>query len=86
MGENAGYVPADEEAVMVGHAVPPVLLMASGIVLWISAAVASAGSAVQTNGVTLLVLGIAWLVAELRYARQPIALLERPAGDGRRRD
>ena len=67
---------------MVGHAVPPVLLMASGIVLWVSAAVASAGSAVQTNGVTLLVLGIAWLVAELRHAHvaSRLALLEQPAG------
>lgn len=73
---------------MVGPAVPPVLLMASGIVLWVSAAVASAGSAVQTNGVTLLVLGIAWLVAELRHAdvvSRP-ALLEQPASDGPSRD
>ena len=73
---------------MVGHALPPVLLMASGIVLWVSAAVASAGSAVQTNGVTLLVLGIAWLVAELRHAHlvsRP-ALLGQPAGDGLSRD
>ena len=68
---------------MIGHAVPPVLLMASGIVLWISAAVASAGSAVQTNGVTLLVLGIAWLLAELRHAHavSRLALLEQPASD-----
>lgn len=65
---------------MVGHAVPPVLLMASGIVLWLSAAVASAGAAVQTNGVTLLALGLVWLAAELRHAhvRSRLALLESP--------
>lgn len=73
---------------MVGHAVPPVLLMASGIVLWVSAAVASAGTAVQTNGVTLLVLGIAWLVVELRHARvvARLALLEQPAAGTHSRD
>lgn len=68
---------------MVGHAIPPVLLMASGAVLWLSAAVASAGGAIQTNGVTLLVLGIAWLVAELRHAHVAarLALLEQPVLD-----
>lgn len=71
---------------MPGHAVPPVLLMASGIVLWVSAAVAAAGSAIQTNGVTLLVLGIAWLVAELRHAhRTRLALLEQPVAHRRSR-
>lgn len=73
---------------MLGHAVPPVLLMASGIILWVSAAVASAGSAVQTNGVTLLVLGIAWLIAELRHAHgvARLALLEQPASGTQSRD
>lgn len=71
---------------MLDHAVPPVLLMACGVVLWISAAVASAGSAIQTNGVTLLVLGIAWLVVELRHARvvSRLALLEQPVAGSRR--
>lgn len=72
---------------MVGHAVPPVLLMASGIVLWISAAAVSAGSAVQTNGVTLVVLGMAWLAAELRHAhlQSRLELLEQQAGARRSR-
>lgn len=73
---------------MPGHAVAPVLLMASGIVLWVSSAVASAGSAVQTNGVTLLVLGVAWLVAELRHAHvvSRLELLEQPVARAQRRD
>ena len=73
---------------MLGHALPPVLLMASGIVLWVSAAVASAGSAVQTNGVTLLVLGVAWLVAELRHAHamSRLELLEQPVARTQSRD
>lgn len=72
---------------MVGHAVPPVLLMASGIVLWLSAAVASAGAAVQTNGATLLAIGLVWLAAELRRAhvRSRLALLEQAAVDRRSR-
>ena len=51
-------------------AVPPLLLAAAGVVLWICAALAGAGAAIQTNGVTLLVLGAAWLVAEIRHARR----------------
>ncbi len=54
---------------MCDHVVAPLLLAAAGVVLWISAAVAGAGAAIQTNGVTLLVLGAIWLVAEIRYAR-----------------
>ncbi|HWI08019.1 MAG TPA: hypothetical protein VNT54_10930 [Solirubrobacteraceae bacterium] len=61
---------------MLGDAVPPLLLAAAGIVLWISAAVASAGAAIQANGVTLLLAGLLWLVAELRYARGSAAAEE----------
>ena len=55
---------------MLGDAVPPLLLTAAGIVLWISAAAISAGAAIQTNGATLLVAGLVWLIAEIRFARR----------------
>ncbi len=55
---------------MLGDALPPLLLAAAGIVLWVSAAAVSAGAAIQTNGATLLVLGLVWLVAEIRHARR----------------
>lgn len=55
---------------MLGDALPPLLLTAAGIVLWISAAAVSAVAAIQTNGATLLVAGLVWLIAEVRHARQ----------------
>ena len=55
---------------MLGDALSPLLLIAAGAVLWISAAAVSAGAAIQTNGATLLVAGLVWLVAEIRHARQ----------------
>lgn len=55
---------------MLGDALPPLLLTAAGIVLWISAAAVSAGTAIQTNGASLLAAGLVWLIVELRHARQ----------------
>lgn len=69
---------------MVGPAVPPLLLMAGGIVLWVSAAVISAGAAIQSNGVTLLLVGLLWLVVEIRYARR-VGVVQEPADVRRRR-
>lgn len=50
------------------HPLPPLLLMAAGIVLWLSTAVALGGGPVQVNGVALFTIGGAWLVAERVHA------------------
>ena len=50
---------------MLADPLPPVLLMAAGIVLWLSTAVALGGGPVQLNGIALFALGAAWLVVSL---------------------
>ena len=49
---------------MLADPLPPLLLMAAGIVLWLSTAFALGGGPVQVNGVALFTIGAAWLVAE----------------------
>lgn len=49
---------------MLADPLPPLLLMAAGIVLWLSTAVALGGGPVQVNGIALFTMGAAWLVAE----------------------
>jgi membrane-bound ClpP family serine protease len=58
---------------------PPLLLMAAGIVLWLSTAVALGGGPVQVNGIALFTIGAAWLVAERCDAyREKLAVVEEP--------
>ena len=55
---------------MLADPLPPLLLMAAGIVLWLSTAVALGGGLVQINGVALFTIGAAWLVATLVHAHR----------------
>lgn len=57
---------------MFSDAVPPLLLMAAGFVLWLSITLLLGGGPLATNGVLLFDAGAVWLVAgralELRAA------------------
>jgi hypothetical protein len=48
---------------VISDALPPLLLMAAGLVLWLSVTVALGGGALATNGVLLFDIGAVWLVA-----------------------
>jgi membrane-bound ClpP family serine protease len=57
--------------------IPPLLLMAAGLVLWLSTAFALGGGPVQLNGIALFTIGSAWLVAERVHAyRGELELVE----------
>ena len=49
---------------MGADSIPPILLMLSGVVLWLSVTVAFGATALATNGVLLFVVGAVGLVAE----------------------
>ena len=63
-------------------AVPPLLLMAAGLVLWLSVSVLLGGGALATNGILLFDIGAVWLVAG-RAAQLRASLAE--AGERERR-
>jgi hypothetical protein len=48
---------------------PPLGLIAIGLVLWLAVNAAIAGISIQTIGLILFLVGIAWLVIELFRAR-----------------
>jgi flagellar biogenesis protein FliO len=53
---------------------PPLVLMALGLILWLAVNATLAGISIQTIGVILFVVGVAWLLIELvqsRTARGP---------------
>ena len=44
---------------------PPIALIAVGLVLWLAVTATIAGISIQTIGLILFVIGVAWLVIEL---------------------
>ncbi len=48
---------------------PPLGLIAVGLVLWLAVHAAIAGISIQTIGLILTLVGIAWLVIELAQTR-----------------
>ncbi len=58
---------------------PPIGLMAIGLVLWLAVTASIAGISIQTIGLILFVVGVAWLVIELATSgrRRTVATRER---------
>ena len=54
---------------MFADAGPPLIVMAIGLVLWLAVSATIAGISIQTIGLILFVVGIAWLLIELFQAR-----------------
>ncbi len=54
---------------MFADAGPPLILMALGLVLWLAVSATVAGISIQTIGMILFVVGLAWLVIEMLQAR-----------------
>lgn len=54
---------------MFADAGPPLVLMAIGLILWLAVTATIAGISIQTIGLILFVVGIAWLVIEMLQAR-----------------
>jgi hypothetical protein len=48
---------------------PPLGLIALGLVLWLAVSATVAGISIQTIGLILVLVGVAWLVIELAQAR-----------------
>jgi len=48
---------------------PPLGLIAVGLVLWLAVHATMAGISIQTIGLILVLVGVAWLVIELVQAR-----------------
>jgi hypothetical protein len=64
---------------------PPIALIAVGLVLWLAISATIAGISIQTIGLILFIVGVAWLVIELATngRRRTVAsrerVVERPA-------
>jgi len=58
---------------------PPIALIAVGLILWLAVTATIAGISIQTIGVILFVIGVAWLVIELAIyrPRRTVATRER---------
>ena len=54
---------------MFADAGPPLILMAIGLVLWLAVSATLAGISIQTIGMILFIVGLAWLVIEMFQAR-----------------
>jgi hypothetical protein len=48
---------------------PPIALIAVGLILWLAVSATVAGISIQTIGLILFVIGVAWLVIELAINR-----------------
>ena len=48
---------------------PPIALTAIGLILWLAVTATIAGISIQTIGVILFIIGLAWLVIELAVLR-----------------
>ena len=58
---------------------PPLVLTALGLILWLAVDATLAGISIQTIGVILFVVGVAWLVIELVTSRRRTAVVrDRP--------
>jgi Domain of unknown function (DUF6458) len=58
---------------------PPIALIAVGLILWLAVSATVAGISIQTIGLILFVIGVAWLVIELAInrPRRTVATRER---------
>jgi hypothetical protein len=59
---------------------PPIGLMAIGLVLWLAVTATIGGISIQTIGLILFIVGVAWLVIELATngRRRRERVVERP--------
>jgi len=57
---------------MFADAGPPLILMAIGLVLWLAVSATIAGISIQTIGMILFIVGLAWLVIEMFQARSAV--------------
>ena len=48
---------------------PPIALIAVGLILWLAVSATLAGISIQTIGLILTIIGVAWLVIELAINR-----------------
>jgi Domain of unknown function (DUF6458) len=48
---------------------PPIALIAVGLILWLAVTATVAGISIQTIGLILTIIGVAWLVIELAINR-----------------
>jgi hypothetical protein len=71
---------------MFADAGPPLILMAIGLVLWLAVTATVAGISIQTIGMILFIVGLAWLVIEMFQARAaaPARVVEEPVYRERR--
>ena len=72
---------------MFADAGPPLILMAIGLVLWLAVTATVAGISIQTIGMILFIVGLAWLVIEMFQARTvagPRRVVEEPVYRDRR--
>ena len=60
---------------------PPIALIAVGLILWLAVTATIGGISIQTIGLILTIIGIAWLVIELAInrPRRAVATRERVA-------
>lgn len=56
---------------------PPIALIAVGLILWLAISATLAGISIQTIGLILTIIGVAWLVIELAINR-PRRTVDRP--------
>ena len=59
---------------------PPLVLTAIGLILWLAVDATLSGISIQTIGVILVVIGVAWLLIELVISprRRATAVREQP--------
>ena len=56
---------------------PPIALMAVGLILWLAVTATIGGISIQTIGLILTIIGVAWLVIELAINRPRRAVATR---------
>ena len=61
---------------------PPLVVTAIGLILWLAVDATLAGISIQTIGIILVVVGVAWLLIELVITprRRTTAVREQPCG------
>ncbi len=52
---------------------PPLVVTALGLILWLAVDATVAGISIQTIGIILTLVGVAWLLIELVQSRAPFA-------------
>ncbi|HEX5780679.1 MAG TPA: DUF6458 family protein [Solirubrobacteraceae bacterium] len=56
---------------------PPIALIAVGLILWLAVSATIGGISIQTIGLILTIIGVAWLVIELAFNRPRRAVATR---------